>query len=200
TSWIRVMTPDAGSSSNVPTNRGFVFIPEEGDQVLLGFRYNDPNRPFVLGSLFNGQTAAGGLEQNKSKSITTRSGNTITFNDDENQGKITISDPSGSSITLNGDETITISAPKTITLGATNIFLNGTEIELKGTNVKIGGKENIVADAPTVGITGTKSLSLLSSKNATINGGAETNVFGDAITTNSTGDINITGPIVKINS
>ncbi|EWH09237.1 hypothetical protein KLA_17339, partial [Cellulophaga geojensis KL-A] len=46
TSWIRVMTPDAGSSSNVPTNRGFVFIPEEGDQVLLGFRYNDPNRPF----------------------------------------------------------------------------------------------------------------------------------------------------------
>ncbi|MCL5247785.1 phage baseplate assembly protein V, partial [Cellulophaga sp. 20_2_10] len=60
TAWIRVMTPDAGSSSNVATNRGFVFIPEEGDQVLLGFRYNDPNRPFVLGSLFNGQTGAGG--------------------------------------------------------------------------------------------------------------------------------------------
>ncbi len=63
TSWIRVLTPDAGSSDKVSTNRGFVFIPEVGDQVLLGFRYNDPNRPFVMGSLFSGKTGAGGNDQ-----------------------------------------------------------------------------------------------------------------------------------------
>ena len=28
TSWIRVLTPDAGTSDKVATNRGFVFIPE----------------------------------------------------------------------------------------------------------------------------------------------------------------------------
>ena len=38
TSWVRVMTPDGGSSKDVKSNRGFVFIPEVGDQVLLGFR------------------------------------------------------------------------------------------------------------------------------------------------------------------
>ena len=38
TGWVRVMTPDGGSSSDVKSNRGFVFIPEVGDQVLLGFR------------------------------------------------------------------------------------------------------------------------------------------------------------------
>ena len=31
TSWIRVLTPDAGTSDKVATNRGFVFIPEKGD-------------------------------------------------------------------------------------------------------------------------------------------------------------------------
>ena len=51
TSWIRVMTPDAGMSDKVSTNRGFVFIPEKDDIVLVGFRHDDPNRPFVMGSL-----------------------------------------------------------------------------------------------------------------------------------------------------
>ena len=60
TPWLRVMTPDAGTSSEVATNRGMVFIPEVGDHVMLGFRYNDPNRPFVIGSLFNGKIGAGG--------------------------------------------------------------------------------------------------------------------------------------------
>ena len=59
TSWIRVMTPDAGSSDSVSSNRGMVFIPEKGDQVLVGFRHNNPNRPFVFGSLFNGKSGGG---------------------------------------------------------------------------------------------------------------------------------------------
>ena len=75
------MTPDAGTSGEVSTNRGMVFIPEVGDHVMLGFRYNDPNRPFVLGSLFNGTTGAGGQSQNHLKSIFTRGGSTITFNE-----------------------------------------------------------------------------------------------------------------------
>ncbi len=72
--WLRVMTPDAGSSSEVPKNRGMVLIPEIGDHVMLGFRYNDPNRPFVLGSMYNGTTGAGGQEKNYLKSIFTRGG------------------------------------------------------------------------------------------------------------------------------
>ena len=45
TDWIRVMTPDGGGCRDgVETNRGFVFIPEVGDHVLVGFRHGDPNR------------------------------------------------------------------------------------------------------------------------------------------------------------
>ena len=81
TGWVRVMTPDGGSSSDVKGNRGFVFIPEVGDQVLLGFRHGDPARPYILGSLFNGVTGSGGFAANHKKSLTTRSGSTVTFDD-----------------------------------------------------------------------------------------------------------------------
>lgn len=83
TSWIRVLTPDAGTSDKVATNRGFVFIPEKGDQVMVAFRYDDPNRPFVLGSLFHGKSGTGGGSSNKTKSLTTRSGCTITLDDEK---------------------------------------------------------------------------------------------------------------------
>ncbi|WP_311381866.1 phage baseplate assembly protein V, partial [Bergeyella zoohelcum] len=42
TDWIRVMTPDAGSSGKVSKNRGFMAIPEVGDQVMIGFQHNHP--------------------------------------------------------------------------------------------------------------------------------------------------------------
>ena len=82
TGWVRVMTPDGGSSSDVKSNRGFVFIPEVGDQVLLGFRHGDPARPYVMGSLFNGTTGGGGGSNNSIKSLKTRSGISVILNDD----------------------------------------------------------------------------------------------------------------------
>ena len=100
TSWVRVMTPDGGSSKDVKSNRGFVFIPEVGDQVLLGFRHGDPARPYVMGSLFNGVVR--GLEDNHKKSLITRSGHTLLFNDNINGGwSIFIKDVAGNRICLN---------------------------------------------------------------------------------------------------
>ena len=150
TAWIRVLSPDAGKSDLVGTNRGFVFIPEVDDQVMIGFRYNDPNRPFVMGSLFSGTTGAGGGDANKTKSITTRSGATITIDDDEGDGKITISDPSGNTITLNGDETISISAPTSITMSSKEISLLAEDkITLTGDNNIEFNSKDILANADT---------------------------------------------------
>ena len=162
TSWLRVMSPDAGKSDLVGTNRGFVHIPEVDDQVMVGFRYSDPNRPFVMGSLFSGTTGAGGLDGNKIKSLTTRTGSTITFDDSEGQGKITVSDPSGNTITLNGDETITISAPKSITMNSKEITLNAEEkITLKGDN-------NVDVNSKEITNTAKSKLELISNANMTV--------------------------------
>lgn len=124
TSWIRVLAPDAGKSDQVSTNRGFVFIPEKDDLVLVGFRYDDPNRPFVMGSLFNGKTGKGGDSGNKTKSLTTRSGCTITIDDEK--GSVTMKDKGGNSYTADGEGNITISASQSIKLcvGETTVTLD----------------------------------------------------------------------------
>ena len=112
--WVRVMTPDAGSSSEVSKNRGMVFIPEIGDHVMLGFHHHNPNKPLVLGSLFNGTTGAGGQEKNHLKSIFTRGGSTITFNELDNS--ILIKDPSGNTWFMDGKGNIKVTAPKNMTI------------------------------------------------------------------------------------
>ena len=135
TGWVRVMTPDGGSSSDVKSNRGFVFIPEVGDQVLLGFRHGDPARPYVMGSLFNGTTGRGGLEDNHKKSLITRSGHTLSFNDNVNgDWSIIIKDVAGNRICLN-------SANRTINISAIE------EINLTSKNINIKAKENVTITA-----------------------------------------------------
>jgi type VI secretion system secreted protein VgrG len=132
TQWLRVMTPDAGTSGEVSKNRGMVFIPEIGDHVMLGFRYNDPNRPFVMGSLFNGTTGAGGSSKNNIKSIYTRTGSTITF--DEGASSILVKDPSGNTWFMDGKGNISVTAPKDITITA-------------GANISITAGQNITSSA-----------------------------------------------------
>ncbi|MCD8418674.1 DUF2345 domain-containing protein, partial [Tenacibaculum finnmarkense genomovar finnmarkense] len=139
TSWIRVMTPDAGSSDHHSQNRGHVFVPEVGDQVMVGFRYNDPNRPFVMGSMYHGNNGAGGQNQNNVKSIITKSGHTLEFNDTNRQESITIKDKKGNHLIIDtAGETITINALKNITINAgENISINA------GQNININAGQSI---------------------------------------------------------
>ena len=123
TDWIRVMTPDGGGSHDgVETNRGFVFIPEVGDHVLVGFRHGDPNRPYVMGSLFNGRTGKGGGDGNNCKSICTRSGISIAFDDDSRA--LTLSDPSGNMVLMDGHGHMELNAPNGIVMNASHIAMN----------------------------------------------------------------------------
>ena len=128
TDWIRVMTPDAGGGGDVKKNRGQVFVPEVGDQVMIGFRYNDPSRPFVMGSLFHGNIAAGGQAANSIKSIQTRSGHLLEFNDTKDGESITIKDKNGNMIFLDtSGKNITITAPETMTFNAKNMVMKVEE-------------------------------------------------------------------------
>ena len=123
TGWVCVMTPDAGKSGDVSSNRGFVFIPEVGDQVLLGFRHGDPARPYVMGSLFNGSTGVGGLAENHLKSIRTRSGHAIELDDSSSSLGITIKDNKGNYIHINSyEDSIVVNAERDITFNAGETF------------------------------------------------------------------------------
>lgn len=187
TSWIRVMTPDAGSSSKVNKNRGFVFVPEVGDQVAVAFEHGNPDAPFVLGSLFHGKNSIGGLPQNITKSIMTRSGHTIELNDDGEGTHIVIKDPGGNEIFLDTQgKNITISAPESINFYAKNIGLNASEniTHTAGDNVSISAGENMMLNA---------------SKDAMVTAANITEVASDNITRTASA-IEKTAETVQVNS
>ena len=48
--WARLATPMAMA------NQGIYFLPEIGDEVLVGFELGDPTHPCVIGSLWNGSS------------------------------------------------------------------------------------------------------------------------------------------------
>nr|WP_250727123.1 phage baseplate assembly protein V [Bacteroides fragilis] len=127
--WMRVQSPDAGKSDQVARNRGFVFIPEPGDLVMVGFEQGNPDRPYVTGSLFYKANSEGAAKDNTVKSIRTRSGHTLEFNDDEGgDWGIVLKDANENVIHINSKEQIIeLTAPKAIILNAQNIKLNAQE-------------------------------------------------------------------------
>ena len=144
TDWIRVMTPDGGGCRDgVETNRGFVFIPEVGDHVLVGFRHNDPNRPYVMGSLFNGRTGGGGFAENHLKSIRTRSGHVIELDDAPSSLGITIKDNKGNSVHIDSaEDSIVVNAERDITFNAGETFT----VNCKNANILAEESININAE------------------------------------------------------
>ena len=175
TSWVRVMTPDGGGSKDVKSNRGFVFIPEVGDQVLLGFRHGDPARPYVMGSLFNGTTGKGGFDSNHKKSLTTRSGSTVTFDDTAHTillqttraNKIFIDE-------LNG--TITVSSAEEVNVNTKSININASE----NMNVNVGKNFNMnVGENAALSIGGDSSMNVQGHFSSIVSKDVTSHVEGD---------------------
>ncbi|MDR3023323.1 phage baseplate assembly protein V [Chryseobacterium sp.] len=122
THFVRVMSPDAGGTDQITQNRGYVAIPEVGDQVMVNFVHSHPDRPFVMGGMFHGGIGLGGGADNRVKSIQTRSGHRIVFTEDES---IIITDKSGNEIHLDTTgSNINITAPETMTLNCKNMNIN----------------------------------------------------------------------------
>lgn len=149
TNWIRVQTPNAGVSGAVSKNRGWVFVPEVGDQVMVSYEHGNPDRPYVTGSVFHSGSGKGGDKDNKVKSIITRSGNAIVFDDET--GSIVITDQTGKQlIILDGTDAITVMAKRSITL--TN----------EAESVIVMDDKSIGLQADTIALEGRKSVTLLS--------------------------------------
>jgi type VI secretion system secreted protein VgrG len=53
--WVRVATNWAGSGSSAKGQCGFIGLPRVGSEVLIAFVNADPDRPLIIGQLYNGQ-------------------------------------------------------------------------------------------------------------------------------------------------
>ena len=205
TSWVRVMTPDGGSSKDVKSNRGFVFIPEVGDQVLLGFRHGDPARPYVMGSLFNGTTGGGGGQGNNCKSLTTRSGCSLKL--DDSAGSVTLHDKGTVNMNFDGAGNACMDAQAKIGLSVGDAK---SELTLdKNGNVFLSADSNITFMVGDSSIVIDKNGININSSNINLNGttinikGTKKTVVGPnenlGVTISADGPVDIVGTPININ-
>lgn len=92
TPWLRIIHPYAGGE------KGFNFIPEIGEEVMVDFEGGNAEKPYVKGTIYNGidnvdiKWIPGNNSENQIKAIRTRNGHTIEIHDEGNDGYIRIYD------------------------------------------------------------------------------------------------------------
>ena len=211
TNWIRVQTPNAGVSGAVPKNRGWVFVPEIGDQVMVSYEHGNPDRPYVTGSVFHSGSGKGGDKDNKVKSIITRSGNAIIFDDET--GSIVITDQTGKQlIMLDGTDAITVMAKRSITLtneAESVIVMDDKSIGLQADTIALEGRKSVTLLSGNECMVLSSEKSIISSSGTNIKQEAAKDydvaakngtVNGVNLMIEGKGNVTVSGGIVKFNS
>jgi uncharacterized protein involved in type VI secretion and phage assembly len=141
--WARVAAINAGKE------RGVLMLPQVGDEVLIGFEHDDPNRPFVIGSLWNGKDTPGELEQTDG-SFELRSKEKVEIKAEkdilvESKAKITTKAGAeilidGQSVTIKGAGTISVEATGSLTLKGMGVTVDGGGgvVQVKGSQIMLG--------------------------------------------------------------
>jgi len=125
TEWLRVVTPSAGVGER-GNNRGYFAIPEIDDQVMIAFEEGNIARPVVMGSVYHSSSVdSSPLIKNHLKSIITRSGHLLEFDDSEGTQGIKLTDIHQNIIYIDTKgNNITITALENMTLNCKNMQIN----------------------------------------------------------------------------
>lgn len=145
--WARVATIGAGNQ------RGILWLPEVNDEVLIAFEHGDFNRPFIIGSLWNGKDNPPeawnqAVQSGKSeiRTIKTREGHTIKFVDgpsdkyieivDSAKGTTIKLDANTNKLSINSKDEISIETQTNLKIRTSgNSEINSTgNVNIKGTS------------------------------------------------------------------
>ncbi|MGB6154032.1 MAG: phage baseplate assembly protein V [Pricia sp.] len=158
TPWIKTPTPYGGSG------KGFYFVPEKGEEVLVGFEGGDPEKPYVIGGGYNVSAKSGFADsENNIKAIRTRSGHTIELIDTEKEEEIHIynGDKKNMIVLSSKDENIRIVSEGDIVMQGKNIQLTAEEnirMEAKEKGISLKANENISAESDGIKLKATKAI------------------------------------------
>ena len=213
TPWLRSVVPHAGN------DRGFYFVPEVGDEVMVGFEMGHERFPFVIGALYNGQNAQKNRyhDKDKIKVIRTIGGNEIIFNDNgvltvqNGKNTIELSCKDDGLLTVRTDGDLELKAENNISIEA------GKDLSIEvGGNMKVEAKQKIEVSAGTSHLltSGTETtvkaktdLKVQAGTSLALEGTTSTSVKGAKTKVESTAGTEVTsaaitevkGSLVKIN-
>jgi len=183
--WARQASPMAGS------DRGFFWLPEVNDEVLVAFEHNDINYPYIIGALWNGQdrppqgtgtvlSSSGAVDQ---RVIRTRVGHLIVLDDSSGQPGISIIDKTGNNVIL-----IESNPNKITTMADQDIVIKASQGK-----VQISAQQGIEITTPQkIDIQGSTGVDVKGDGPVKIESGSNLEVKASAMTT-------IKGSMVKIN-
>ncbi|WP_293746284.1 type VI secretion system tip protein VgrG [uncultured Paraglaciecola sp.] len=180
--------------------QGAFFIPEVGDEVIVGFLNDDPRYPIILGSMYSSKIKPFSTletnEKNSIKAIITKSELQLQFDDenkvltaitpaknklvlDDKNKQITIQDQDQNSIVMSSDG-ITIKSPKSINIEAEQ------QVSIKGkTGINIGSSGgDVTVSGNNIKQTADLQFSAQGNVTASVKGG---------------GELTLRAPMVKIN-
>ena len=173
TPWIRVSTAGAGGA------HGNYFVPEVGDSVLVGFTWNNPDRPLVVGSLYNSTSKHAGAHdpENNSKIIKTRSGNKITLSDKGGEESIIIENGTNViTMSLDGNTTIKIETAGDLIMHGKTVAITADE------SFTLNSATTQMTSSETTNINSGTDMALDSGANATLNASDNVDIKGTNLT------------------
>ena len=191
--WVRIAAPMGGAE------RGFFYLPEVNDEVLVAFEHGDVHRPYIVGVLWsstdkpplpnNQATKDGKVNQ---RIIKSRSGHVIILDDTDGQEQIVIRDKTEKNeIVINSKEnTLTVKVDKDITVeakGKVNVKSTSDDLTFEGKNMTIKTQQNFSVQA-------TGSCNIKSTQNCTVEGTAGLTIK------NAAAQVALSGPTVNINN
>jgi len=188
--WARFSSPYATKDA------GIFFMPEVGDEVVLGFLGNDPRYPIILGSLHSKKNVASydPDQPNTFKGIVTKNQLKIEFQDQKKE--ITIETPAGNTVIISdAGKSIKIKDQNNnkIEMTTSGILLDSPK------DITIKAKGKIVLDAVNNLEAKTRATAKLEGTNVNIKANAQFEAKGAMAKLNGTGMTEVKGGIVKIN-
>ncbi len=201
--WVRIAAPMAG------VTRGFFYLPEVNDEVLVAFEHGDPHHPYIVGALWSStdkppkknSEAVGSDGKVNQRVLKTRQGHTIILDDKQGEEQISVTSKSGHTIILNdksGSESVTVK-DKT---GNNSMVIDSTKNSMA---IAVNGDFTVDAKGK-VTIKSVQAMSLESQANGTVKGMQLTlegvtkaEVKGPTVSVAGSGMTEVKGGIVKIN-
>lgn len=197
--WIRVGTPMAGKGW------GMVAVPRIGHEVIVSFEEGDPDRPLVIGSVYNGDnpppwalpahaTQSGVLTRSSEKGAAANA-NAIRFEDKKGSEQLWIHAEKNQDIEVENDETHAVGHDRTKRIGhdeRTSIGHDRTEQVGNDETVTIARNKTVsvgvnhsemIGSAMSITVGGTLTESVAVNYAETVGGAMELTVGGVLVTT-----------------
>lgn len=196
------------------TGGGEPYIPEVGDEVVVGFELGRLDRPYVLGGLYNGQDrpSGGGAVDPTSGAVDRRAfaskgGHRLELLDAAGgaqgvrlrtgDGKLTIDlDQSGTAVTIGSDGSVRITAKEKVSItasGGVSVAAERGALELSGDSVSVTARQGVKVDGGQGAVRLATGGALdVRGSTVTVDGTQRTELKGGTT-------LSVSAPLVKIN-